>query len=85
MKHVGRVTVRLKGGVLDVEGKAIEGALASLGFGGVAGVRVGKVFEVALEADTAEAARAQLDEMADKLLANPVMERYEVEVQGAGQ
>ncbi len=76
----GRVTVRLKGGVLDVQGKAIEQALQSLGFEGVSSVRVGKVFEVEVDAADSAAAEAQLGAMAEKLLANPVMESFTVEV-----
>lgn len=78
----GRVTVRLKPGVLDVQGKAIANALDSLGFTG-ADVRVGKVFEVVLDAPDAQSARARLAEMAEKLLANPVMESWTVEVEEA--
>ncbi|MCA9560796.1 MAG: phosphoribosylformylglycinamidine synthase subunit PurS [Myxococcales bacterium] len=76
----GRVTVRLRPGVLDVQGKAIAHALADLGFGETE-VRVGKVFEVSLDAADPDAARARLTEMADKLLANPVMESFEIEVE----
>ena len=78
----GRVTVRLKGGVLDVQGKAIAGALGGLGFDGVDSVRVGKVFEIELATGDSAQARAQLEAMAEKLLANPVMESYTVEVVG---
>jgi phosphoribosylformylglycinamidine synthase subunit PurS len=75
-----RVTVTLKGGVLDPQGKAIEGALASLGFTGVAGVRQGKVFDIELdETDAVHATRA-LSEMCEKLLANTVIENYRVEL-----
>ena len=76
----GTVTVRLKGGVLDVEGKAIAGALAKLGFDDVGAVRVGKVFEVDLPELDPAAAEATLTAMAKALLANPVMETFEVEV-----
>ncbi len=76
----GKVTVRLKGGVLDVQGKTIAGALGNLGFEDVAAVRVGKVFEVELTATDPAVARAQLVAMAEKLLANPVMETFTVEV-----
>ncbi len=76
----GRVTVRLKGGVLDVQGKAIAGALGGLGFDGVGQVRVGKVFEVELTTDDPSLARTQLAAMAEKLLANPVMESFTIEV-----
>jgi phosphoribosylformylglycinamidine synthase PurS subunit len=75
-----RVTVTLKGGVLDPQGKAIEGALASLGFAGVSGVRQGKVFDIELaETDPVRATRA-LSEMCEKLLANTVIENYRVEI-----
>jgi phosphoribosylformylglycinamidine synthase subunit PurS len=75
-----RVTVTLKPGVLDPQGKAIEGALKSLGVSGVASVRQGKVFDI--EIDSADEARAQaaLKEAADKLLANVIIENYQVEV-----
>lgn len=77
----GRVTVRLKGGVLDVQGKAIAGALGGLGFDGVGDVRVGKVFEVELATGDAAQAQAELTAMAEKLLSNPVMETFTVEVE----
>ena len=77
-----RVTVTLKSGILDPQGKAIEGALRSLGVEGVASVRQGMVFEI--ELDGADAARAEelLKQAADKLLANTVIENYRVEVIG---
>jgi phosphoribosylformylglycinamidine synthase len=79
-----RVTVTLKPSVLDPQGKAIEGALASLGFSGVDSVRQGKVFDIALAtADPAEA-EAQLKAMCEKLLANTVVESYRVEVLDRG-
>jgi phosphoribosylformylglycinamidine synthase len=79
-----RVTVTLKPSVLDPQGKAIEGALASLGFQGVLGVRQGKVFDLALAtADPAEA-EVQLEAMCQKLLANTVVESYRVEVLDRG-
>jgi phosphoribosylformylglycinamidine synthase len=75
-----RVTVTLKSGVLDPQGKAIEGALASLGFAGVSGVRQGKVFDIDLaETDPAKAANA-LQEMCEKLLANTVIENYHIQL-----
>ena len=78
-----RVTVTLKTGVLDPQGKAIEGALRSLGVEGVASVRQGKVFEIELEGTTDRAkAEALLKQAADKLLANTVVENYRVEVVG---
>ncbi|MEM6464058.1 MAG: phosphoribosylformylglycinamidine synthase subunit PurS [Pseudomonadota bacterium] len=75
-----RVTVTLKDGVLDPQGKAIEGALGSLGFGDVGMVRQGKVFDLELtSADTAKA-KQEIAEMCEKLLANTVIEDYAVEL-----
>jgi phosphoribosylformylglycinamidine synthase len=78
-----RVTVTLKSGILDPQGKAIEGALRSLGVEGVASVRQGKVFDIELEG-TIDRAKAEelLKQAADKLLANTVIENYRVEVVG---
>lgn len=77
-----RVTVTLKNGVLDPQGKAIEGALRSLGVDGIASVRQGKVFEIELEGGDHEKAEAALKSAAEKLLANTVIENYRVEVIG---
>jgi phosphoribosylformylglycinamidine synthase len=75
-----RVTVTLKSGILDPQGKAIEGALKSLGIEGVGSVRQGKVFDIEIEeADRKKAAEA-LKAAADKLLANTVIENYSVEL-----
>ena len=74
------VTVRLKPGVLDPQGKAIEGALASLGFSGVSRVRQGKLFEIELDAADPSVARQRLTEMCEKLLANTVIETYSIEI-----
>jgi phosphoribosylformylglycinamidine synthase subunit PurS len=78
-----RVTVTLKSGILDPQGKAIEGALRSLGVEGVASVRQGKVFDIEVEgvADR-EKATALLKQAADRLLANTVIENYQVDVIG---
>ncbi len=73
-----RVTVTLKNGVLDPQGKAIEGALGTLGFGGVGSVRQGKVFDVELEGADRAKAEADLKAMCEKLLANTVIENYSV-------
>ena len=75
-----RVVVTLKSGVLDPQGKAIEGALKSLGIAGVASVRQGKVFDV--ELDTADKAKAEaaLKAACERLLANTVIENYRVEI-----
>lgn len=75
-----RITVTLKNGVLDPQGKAIEHALGGLGFGGVGGVRQGKVFDVELQEGDRAKAEADLKAMCDKLLANTVIENYAVEI-----
>ena len=77
-----RVTVTLKSGILDPQGKAIVGALKSLGLEGVASVRQGKVFDIELAAADKAKAEALLKAAADKLLANTVIENYRVEVVG---
>lgn len=73
-----RVTVTLKNGVLDPQGKAIEHALSGLGFDGVGSVRQGKVFDLELEGTDKAKAEAELKAMCDKLLANTVIENYSV-------
>ena len=73
-----RITVTLKSGVLDPQGKAIEGALAALGFSGVAGVRQGKVFDIDIGETDKTRAEAALKGMAEKLLANMVIENYHI-------
>jgi phosphoribosylformylglycinamidine synthase len=75
-----RVTVTLKSGVLDPQGKAIEGALKSLGVEGVTSVRQGKVFDIELAGEDRKAAAAALKAAADKLLANTVIENYDVKL-----
>jgi phosphoribosylformylglycinamidine synthase subunit PurS len=74
-----RVTVTLKAGILDPQGKAIEGALKSLGITGVASVRQGKVFDIEIDGNDRAGAEASLKEAADKLLANTVIENYHIE------
>jgi phosphoribosylformylglycinamidine synthase len=74
------VTVMLKEGVLDPQGKAIGHALANLGFEGVGEVRAGKVIEIELAETNPERARAEAEEMARKLLANTVIESFRVSV-----
>jgi phosphoribosylformylglycinamidine synthase len=78
-----RVTVTLKTGILDPQGKAIEGALKSLGISGVASVRQGKVFDIEVEGTDRARVEAALKDAADKLLANTVIENYRVEVWGS--
>ncbi|GGA84515.1 phosphoribosylformylglycinamidine synthase subunit PurS [Brucella endophytica] len=75
-----RVTVTLKNGVLDPQGKAIAGALGGLGFDGVNSVRQGKVFDVELDTKDRTEAETRLKAMCDKLLANTVIEDYSVEI-----
>ncbi len=75
-----RVTVTLKTGILDPQGKAIEGALRSLGVMGVTSVRQGKVFDIEIEGADKAKAEAALKQAADRLLANTVIENYRVEV-----
>ncbi|QQA41358.1 phosphoribosylformylglycinamidine synthase subunit PurS [Pelagovum pacificum] len=72
-----RVHVMLKDGVLDPQGEAVRHALGALGFGGVEGVRQGKVIELDLADGTTE---AQVGEMCEKLLANTVIESYRIEL-----
>ncbi len=76
-----KVEVFLKPGVLDVQGKAIEAALGGLGFKDVADVRVGRVISFDSAAADKAAAEAEARRMADRLLANQVIESYRVEVQ----
>lgn len=73
-----RVTVTLKNGVLDPQGKAIGHALSGLGFDGIGSVRQGKVFDIELEGTDRSAAEAEIKAMCDKLLANTVIEDYTV-------
>jgi phosphoribosylformylglycinamidine synthase subunit PurS len=75
-----RVTVTLKPGILDPQGKAIEGALTSLGISGISGVRQGKVFDIEISGLDRAAIEAKLTEAADKLLANTVIENYHIEL-----
>lgn len=74
-----RVVVTLKNGVLDPQGKAIEGALKSLGVSGVDSVRQGKVFDIEVSGDAATA-KAQLTAACEKLLANTVIENYHIDI-----
>ncbi|MEM7718962.1 MAG: phosphoribosylformylglycinamidine synthase subunit PurS [Pseudomonadota bacterium] len=75
-----RVHIMLKNGVLDPQGEAVRHALGSLGFDGVSSVRQGKVIELEMtETDQAAAEKAAID-MCEALLANTVIERYDVEI-----
>ena len=75
-----RVTVMLRSGVLDPQGKAIGQALNRLGFSGVSDVRQGKVIEIELAETDQTRARSKLSEMCEKLLANTVIENYAIEL-----
>ena len=75
-----RITVTLKNGVLDPQGKAIEGALKSFGIEGVDSVRQGKVFDIELSTTDRAQAETLLKAACEKLLANTVVENYRVEI-----
>lgn len=75
-----KVTITLKNGVLDPQGKAIEHALGALDFGGVEEVRQGKVIELDLAESDEAAAKTQVEAMCEKLLANTVIEDYAIEI-----
>ena len=77
-----RVHIYPKHGVLDPQGKAIGRALATLGFEGVGEVRQGKLIELELTESDAAQARAEVETMCEKLLANTVIERYAIELEG---
>ncbi|MBA2297162.1 MAG: phosphoribosylformylglycinamidine synthase subunit PurS [Actinobacteria bacterium] len=75
------VFVRPKAGILDPEGEAVRGSLRALGFG-VGGARVGRLVDLEVEAPNAEEARAQVEQMCRQLLANPLIESFEIEIEG---
>jgi len=74
------IKVTLKNGVLDPQGKAIMGSLGSLGFEGYDNVRQGKYFELNIEAPSKSEAQAKVKDMCEKLLANTVIENYDIEI-----
>jgi len=76
-----RVFVTLKKSVFDPQGKTIADALHSMGYNGIGDVRQGKFFELELDASSADQAKTLASEVADKVLANPVIESYRVEVE----
>jgi len=75
-----RVIVTLKSGVLDPQGKAIEGALKGLAIDGLTSVRQGKVFDIEIDGDDQAAARGRLGEACERLLANTIVENYAIEI-----
>jgi phosphoribosylformylglycinamidine synthase subunit PurS len=75
-----RVTVTLKAGVLDPQGKAIEGALRSLAVDGVKSVRQGKIFDIEIDGEDRVSVRRTLGEACERLLANTIVENYAIEI-----
>ncbi len=75
-----RIIVTLKPGLLDAQGKTVKSALSTLGFKGVQDVRLGKYIELELNGSTAARAKRDVERMCRKLLANPVVEAYRIEV-----
>ena len=78
MRYRAQIVVSLKEGLLDPQGKAVEGSLPALGWTNVSGVRVGRYVQLDLEADGADAAEDQVRRMAERLLSNPVIETFDV-------
>lgn len=79
-RYLARVEVRLQADVNDPPGNTVADGLLQLGFDGVRSVRIGKLIEIELEADGAEAALADTEAMASRLLANPVIEDFAIQV-----
>lgn len=73
-----QVLVRLKGGVLDVQGKAIERGLSDNGFQNLSNIRVGKLIELEVDAASEDVGRQKVEAVCQKLLANPIIENYEI-------
>jgi phosphoribosylformylglycinamidine synthase len=78
MKHRFEILVQLKPGLLDPQGKAVQGALPAMGWTNVSDVRIGKHVALTVDAGSEEAARAQVEEMAKRLLSNPVIEDFRI-------
>ena len=83
MQYRCEVYIRPRADILDPQGDAVNNALANLGFAGVEEVKVGKYLTLLVDAADAEAARANVDEMCRKLLANPITEDFELKVSEA--
>ena len=79
-KYLALITIKLRSGILDVQGKAVENALHSISFNTMSNVRIGKYVELNVEADTAETARSLVDDACKKLIANPIIEDYFIEI-----
>ena len=80
-----RVSIRLKSAILDPQGKTVLKALTQLGYEEVQSVRIGKLIELELNTDDPQIARGRIEEFSRKLLANPLMEVYEVELEDDNQ
>jgi phosphoribosylformylglycinamidine synthase subunit PurS len=80
MRYEARVEVTHLPGILDPQGATVERALPALGYDNVTAVRIGKCIRLNLDAPDREAARAQVEAMCDQLLANPVIEAYDIEL-----
>ncbi len=78
MKRRFEVVVSLRPGLLDPQGKAVEGSLPAMGWTNVSDVRVGKHIVLTVDADVEDAARAQVEDMARRLLSNPVIEDFRI-------
>lgn len=79
--YLAQIYVTLRPSVLDPQGTAVQSGLEHMGYRNVAQVRIGKYIEVTLDSESLEAAKHQLDQMCDQLLANPVIENYRFELQ----
>jgi phosphoribosylformylglycinamidine synthase PurS subunit len=79
--YTAEVRISPRAGLLDPEGNAVEGALRSLGFDGVEGVRIGRLIRLRLEADSLDSARGRAEAMCKQLLANPVTEDFEINLE----
>ncbi|MBR8829440.1 MAG: phosphoribosylformylglycinamidine synthase subunit PurS [Gomphosphaeria aponina SAG 52.96 = DSM 107014] len=84
-KYHSRIYVTLRSSVLDPAGTAVESGLKQLGYTGVEGVRIGKYIELSVRATSEQAAREQLEQMCDQLLANPTIENYCFELTLVGE
>ncbi len=84
MRYEARIDVTHLPGVLDPQGATVERALPALGYSNVSGVSIAKTIRLVVDAADEPSARAQVDDMCQRLLANPVIERYTVELQAAG-
>lgn len=85
IQYAVQIRVTPRPGILDPEGETIGRALGTLGYEGVSEVRAGRLVSLRVEADGPEAARAQVEEMCERLIANPLIEDYAVEVEPAAR